>query len=169
MAGTKEGAEKRAAERAGVSVGEFRRLVTNGRKWCWDCREWKAVSAFGSDASRVDGLTSRCGLCKNTAGRRLYVPHPQKVTKGRRFKAPRDGDKSQARHRVSYLVFIGNLPKANSLPCADCGHIWGSDGKRHEYDHFRGYSIEHQENVQAVCSMCHHRRAEERGEVFYGR
>ena len=69
----------------------------------------------------------------------------------------RDGDKKQARRRVNYLVDIGLLPDPDDVPCVDCGHL-GADGPRHEYDHYLGYSAEHHEDVEAVCSGCHHKR-----------
>ena len=50
--------------------------------------------------------------------------------------ASRSGDKKQARHIVNLHVRFGRLPKPNTVPCFDCGHI--GPGKRHEYDHYLG-------------------------------
>lgn len=72
--------------------------------------------------------------------------------------APRDGDAPQARASVALAVRNGRLPPPNSLPCADCGHIWHPGERRHEYDHHLGYAAEHHLHVQAVCTLCHHRR-----------
>ena len=69
-----------------------------------------------------------------------------------------DGDKKQARHRVNMEVRAGALPDPNSLPCADCGHVYADGERRHEYDHHNGYTAEHHLTVQAVCTVCHSRR-----------
>jgi hypothetical protein len=74
----------------------------------------------------------------------------------------RDGDREQARGRVNHLVRVGLLPDPNDVPCTDCGHT-GTD-RRHEYDHHHGYAPAHHEDVQAVCSGCHHRRERARKE-----
>ena len=44
----------------------------------------------------------------------------------------------------------------------DCGHEYGSGERRHEYDHHLGYAAEHHEDVEAVCSKCHHAREDMR-------
>ena len=83
--------------------------------------------------------------------------------------SPRDGDKQQARQRINVLVRSGRLTRPNSLPCADCGHVWKPGERRHEYDHHLGYGRFHHYDVEPVCSICHNRRAEERGETLSGR
>ena len=72
--------------------------------------------------------------------------------------AAREGDYRQARRRVNYLVDLGLLPRPNNLPCADCGHVWKPGQLRHEYDHHLGYDAQHHEDVEAVCTPCHHDR-----------
>ncbi len=73
-------------------------------------------------------------------------------------KPARDGDKRQARHRVNVEVRTGYLPAPNSLPCADCGHVWSAGERRHEYDHYKGYAAENHLAVQPVCTLCHAKR-----------
>lgn len=70
-------------------------------------------------------------------------------------KRSRDGDKLQARQKINSLVFSGQLPKPNDLPCVDCGHVYKKDGTRHEYDHYLGYGSENHLKVEAVCKRCH--------------
>jgi hypothetical protein len=130
---------------------------TDETKQCAKCREHKPHSEFARDKSRADGLTYWCRACRNSRARSSYAPKPGPET-GRRFVAPRDGDVLQARRRVNYLVEIGHLPPANKVLCADCGHEWAPGERRHEYDHYLGYSPEHHEDVQAVCTTCHHAR-----------
>jgi hypothetical protein len=96
-------------------------------------------------------------LYRNDRSRKKYEKKPR-PEKGRVFVIPRDGDKKQARRRVNYLITAGILPKPNTLPCADCGHIWEPGERRHEYDHYQGYNPENHEMVEAVCSICHKKR-----------
>jgi hypothetical protein len=65
---------------------------------------------------------------------------------------------------VNYLVEARLIPHPNELPCVDCGHEWAPGQRRHEYDHHLGYAPEHHEHVEAVCTLCHHRREDERRE-----
>lgn len=75
----------------------------------------------------------------------------------------RDGDKLQARQRINVEVRSGRRPRPDDLPCVDCKHT-GSD-RRHEYDHHLGYAAQHHGDVEAVCTLCHRKRAVERGEL----
>lgn len=72
------------------------------------------------------------------------APHP-----------PRDGDKLQARQRINVEVRTGRRLHPNTMPCADCGHVWRDGERRHEYDHHLGYAAQHHGDVQAVCTLCH--------------
>ena len=165
MAQTYEGAIKTAAKKIGVTVVEYKRWLASGRKWCGNCRAWQLQNAFGKDISRWDGMAAVCLESKRDKQRAAYTPKPRQFVKGRSFVPARDGDKKQARGRVNYFVECGLLPRPNSLPCVDCGHIYGErPSRRHEYDHFLGYAAEHHEHVQPVCSRCHRTRAIERGE-----
>ena len=80
-------------------------------------------------------------------GRPGPSPHP-----------PRDGDKVQARQRINVGVRMGRRPHPNSIPCADCGHVWEEGERRHEYDHHLGYAAENHSEVESVCTTCHARR-----------
>ena len=70
-------------------------------------------------------------------------------------KPPADGNKLQARQRINVEVRTGRRPHPNTLPCADCGHIYAPGERRHEYDHHRGYAAENHMDVEAVCTTCH--------------
>jgi hypothetical protein len=78
---------------------------------------------------------------------------------------PRDGDKVQARQRINVEVRTGRRAHPNSLPCADCRHVWNPGERRHEYDHHNGYAAAHHYDVEAVCTVCHRRRVAERREL----
>lgn len=134
---------------------------TDRTKRCSGCQEVKPVASFARDRSRVDGLTYKCGDCRNARARASYTPKPG-PTPGRRFVPPRAGDQAQARRRVNYLVEAGLIPAPNTLDCADCGHEWRDGERRHEYDHHRGYAPAHHEDVEAVCTTCHHARENQR-------
>lgn len=162
MAGTPEGVTRAAAQRVGVSEAEYRARRAGGEKWCHECRGWHHVTAFMVDRSRGDGLSAICAEARNRRAREHYTPKPKRSRRGCRFATPRDGDKKQARGRVNSLIAVGLLPPPRDVACVDCGHS-GSD-RRHEYDHYLGYAVEHHEHVQAVCSKCHSARTRQRGE-----
>lgn len=84
---------------------------------------------------------------------------------GPRPNPPRDGDKVQARRRTNVEVRTGRRAHPNTIPCADCGHVWSDGERRHEYDHHLGYEAAHHGDVQAVCTTCHHERSASRGET----
>lgn len=73
-------------------------------------------------------------------------------------KAARDGDREQARQRINVEVRTGRRQHPNTLPCADCGHVWCEGERRHEYDHHLGYAHEHHLDVESVCTTCHAKR-----------
>jgi len=154
MAQTKEGAFKIAAKKVGISIDEYNSYVSRGLKWCIGCRKWHEKSVFGKDKSRWDGLSAICIESRSKRSRTLYKPKPRQP-KGRSFIPARNGDKIQARGRINYFVTCGLIPHPNELPCTDCGHIFKKGGRRHEYDHHKGYAAQHHEDVEPVCSMCH--------------
>ena len=71
---------------------------------------------------------------------------------------PRDGDRKQARQRINVEVRTGKRPHPNTIPCADCGHLWSPGERRHEYDHHLGYAAKHHYDVESVCTICHSHR-----------
>lgn len=73
-------------------------------------------------------------------------------------KSARDGDKRQARQRTNVEVKTGYRPHPNDLACTDCGHVYVPGGRRHEYDHHKGYAAEHHLSVEPVCTLCHAKR-----------
>ena len=155
--GSRDGALRVAAGKAGVCLSEYITRTLFNEKWCWICRAWQPRAAFGIDRTRWDGHASKCREAHNTASRDRYVPRPLRIcAPGKRRVAARDGDKLQARRRVNYLVEAGLIPNPNSVLCTDCGE--SNAGSRHEYDHYKGYAAEHHETVEAVCSKCHAKR-----------
>ncbi len=165
MAQTKEGAIKVAAKRIGISFDEYQRRIAQGEKWCHGCKAWHPISEFLKDSTRGDGLSAICQEYRNKQAREKYVPVPEHERKGHGPERDpnRSGDKKQARKRINQEVAIGNIPNPNDLPCVDCAHI--GDDRRHEYDHYLGYSEEYFFDVESVCSRCHHHRARARGEI----
>lgn len=96
------------------------------------------------------------------SARRREVGNDGNRGKLREYK-PRDGDASQARSRVTYLITAGRLSHPRTLPCTDCGQRWAPGLSRHEYDHHLGYGAEHHEHVEPVCARCHNKRERDRG------
>lgn len=159
--GSAEGALKAAATRTGLGVNEYTDRLNKGLLYCWRCKDWHDAEEFGKDSSRTSGRTSSCRNSKNAAAGTAYTPK-QRPAAGRHFVEPRDGDYKQARRRVNHLVDVGLLPDPNDVPCTDCGHVYKSGERRHEYDHYRGYEARHHECVESVCTTCHHIREEMR-------
>lgn len=159
--GSRDGALKTAAARVGLGVNEYLDRLNKGHRYCYRCQDWHGADQFGKDASQPDGLARSCRRSKNAAARRRYTATPR-PTPGRSFVEARDGDERQARRRVNHLVAVGLLPPPNSLPCVDCGHAWALGERRHEYDHHHGYAPQHHEDVEPVCTTCHHAREDAR-------
>lgn len=159
MAQTRAGALLARARRAGLTVEDYRAREAAGERWCTGHKGWHPVAEFGSDASRDDGLAATCLAFRRDRAVATYEPRPRPEP-GRRYVDARDGDAQQARRRVNYLIDAGLLPAPSTRPCTDCGHT-GYD-RRHEYDHHRGYAPEHHEDVEPVCSSCHHERERRR-------
>lgn len=143
------GSIKTAARRVGLSVEDYQARVAVGEKYCTGCKAWHPRGDFTADRSRSDGLSATCRAIHNVRARQRYQPRPHR--RGWLVKT-RQGDKTQARRRVNYLVEQGLMPRPRDLACADC------DQPAHEYDHARGYSADAQLYVEPVCRGCHHRR-----------
>ena len=136
--GSAAGAERTAAIRVGVSVDEYRARRSAGEKWCYACRAWHPTGAFVADRRRGDGRKAKC--LRSDSGRP---------------RGERDRVRELARRAVGVAVRFGRLPRANDRPCVDCGHVWRDGERRHEYDHYLGYEIEHRLAVEPVCTTCH--------------
>ena len=61
-------------------------------------------------------------------------------------------ERTRARREVFKAVRLGTLPAPTSLACTDC------HSKASEYDHWLGYDLDHQLDVQPVCKTCHEKR-----------
>jgi hypothetical protein len=144
-----------------MTLEAYRAKLAAGELHCLRCRSWHPADDFALDRSRGRGRAASCKQSQNAHQRETYEPTPRPEP-GRRYVAARDDDQKQARRRVNYLVDAGLLPSPNRLPCTDCGHVWTAGERRHEYDHHLGYSAEHHESVEPVCTSCHHRRENER-------
>lgn len=168
MAQTQEGAIKARAAKLGMTVAQYNERTVL-EKWCTDCKGWHPREEFGADASRSDGLSAHCLKSRHTGHPRGWHEKPaiNPITgrPGTTPKPARDGDKLQARARVNHEVDEGRMPDPDDLTCTDCGHIHEAGGLRHSYDHYLGYSAQHQLDVQAVCNSCHGKRSVRRGEL----
>ena len=48
-------------------------------------------------------------------------------------------------------------PHPNTLPCADCGHVWFEGERRHQYVEQDG-TITIEQDADVVCQLCHVKR-----------
>lgn len=143
--GSLAGVMKVAAGRVGLTLDQYQSNVRGGLKWCTGCKIWHARSKFRDDETRGDGLAANCDDYRRNWRR----------GRGRGFSTV-DRIKERARQLIGMRVRRGTLSNPNNLPCMDCGHS-GSD-RRHEYDHYLGYTGEAKEKVQPVCAKCHRKR-----------
>lgn len=153
LTGRKLGAFKRAASLLGMAFDDYVGRIEAGEKNCIDCRQWKRRSSFNTDASRWDGLCSKCQSCSSSRGIASYEPvHFDDM----KFGPTRNivGGSDRARNFINEDVAKGRRPNPNDLHCALCGHK-GSE-RRHEYHHHMGYTPEHVFDVVALCTTCHH-------------
>ncbi len=132
-------------------------------KPCKVCGVEKDLGEFPKNRIRPDGHGYWCKECYREWARIRYVKKIIRERPGPDRLPPREGDKSQARHRVNLNVRNGDWPKANEFPCKDCGHIYIPGGVDHEYDHCLGYGKDHHEVVDTVCASCHKKREWSRG------
>jgi hypothetical protein len=137
-----------AAKRLGLTLNEYSERVTRGQSHCRICRRWHDIGNFHKDPSSTKGISSRCKDCS----REYYKKYRPRIGKWQ-GNPERDGDKRQANAKVRVAVQNGRMPRPSDVPCFDCRHI-GPD-RRHEYDHYRGYSAGNHLQVQAVCKRCH--------------
>lgn len=136
--GSKLGAMKIAAKKAGVSLPEYLENIADGLKWCYSCREWLSKSQFGKDKHRGDKLAAICSTCRGIRGRKSKINSP-----------PSAKIQQQASSAVSYQVKKGNMPKISTCKCAECGK------KAAHYHHANGYAKEHWLDVVPLCRSCH--------------
>lgn len=155
--GSAVGVMKVAAKRIGIPPAEYEARLAVGERWCTRDKVWHPLGEFGADANRADGIARSCLASRRQRLAETYTPKARPPT-GRRYVGARDGDSLQARRRVNYLVDAMLLPRPNTLPCVDCGHEWSDGERRHEYDHYLGYSPIHHEDVEPTCTTCHHNR-----------
>lgn len=58
------GGHATAAARLGIDLCVYLARVASGEKYCWRCRCWRSVDAFGPDRSRFDGRAAVCMTCR---------------------------------------------------------------------------------------------------------
>ncbi len=74
---SKKNAIKRAAVRSGVTVDQWHKLRSEGKKYCWVCVKWISVKEYNSDKSRSDGLSALCRKCEQNKDKKRYIQHPR--------------------------------------------------------------------------------------------
>jgi hypothetical protein len=56
---------------------------------------------------------------------------------------------------------LGQRPHPNTMPCADCGHVWFEGERRHEYVDAAG-TVTIEDDAEAVCVLCRRKRGRPR-------
>jgi len=137
MAQTKHGAQLVAAQKIGVSVSGYDRMIRLGFKWCYKCREWNLRSMFGMDNSRHDKKKAKCFNCTRVEPLRK-----------RRLRRPSVKQGNRAAEAVRQAIKRGILPPVQTQFC-----ICGNQAKN--YHHYKGYAKENFLDVVPVCVSCH--------------
>jgi hypothetical protein len=143
--------------------------MSHPSKQCYRCHTVKGLDEFPIDRYQKDGHYGYCKLCKNslTKARRLLNPiarnqekqkakiwktrHPYKVLEMARkhYKAYRQLGKPQARKVVETALRNGTLHKASTCVLPICNR------PADHAHHWKGYTKEHQLDVQWVCKRHH--------------
>lgn len=128
-----EGVKRAAATRVGLTLAEYQGRLDAGEKWCSGCRCWKVRDAFCLDASRGDGLGSKCYSC-----RRVDVP---RTTKGRisTFKGRHHSEECKRK--------LSEARKGSKSPM---------DGRQHSLESRKKMSATKRERDSAVKGPAHH-------------
>ncbi len=169
---TKIGALKIAAKKVGISFEEYQVKTESGLKWCGTGRHFVPIEEFGFNKLKYDNREPQCLVCShvkvriNTKGRvstfkgRSHTPESKEKmaqahtgslnhhSKGgvKRMKTTRAA--ILARRQVNHAIQAGELPRPDTLLCAQCGK------QAREYHHHLGYAPEHWLDVIPVCSSC---------------
>lgn len=94
--------------------------VEEGFKYCHGCGETLAINLFWIDRSHKDGLSSRCGKCKN-ASRGIKIAPLMEYSKYSKYNISED----------QYLSYL----KIQNGCCALCGKTPEQNGKALSVDH----------------------------------
>ena len=149
-------------------------------KACTRCGKTQPLSEFYKDRREKEGVRAKCKDCvkmytrafSQTPARReyerKYSQSPARVKAKRlydqtparmevhRQSARRQYAKYPERVRALYAVAAatktGIIKQVKSLYCVDCGK------QAQQYDHYLGYSEQHQLSVEPVCIRCHRKR-----------
>ncbi len=85
----------------------------------------------------------QCGECKVIYQR----TRPKRARRCEQAKA--HPDRNAAWRAVENAIARGQLQRARTLACTDCSL------PAREYDHYKGYELQHRLDVQPVCRSCH--------------
>lgn len=138
--GRQLGVLKTAAKRLGLSLEEYLSRKDLGMKCCWQCHEWKPLSAFSLDIHRADQRKAKCLACSRVAIRRKRRLGRPSVTVG-----------NQASEAVRLAIQRGKLAPIETQNCQRCGY------KAEHYHHHIGYAKQHWLDVMPLCISCHQR------------
>lgn len=68
---TRERTWEMAAKALGISYEQYERMRCEGRKHCGKCKRWLLNTAFYSNASRPDRLSTWCMKCSREGTKKL--------------------------------------------------------------------------------------------------
>lgn len=135
--------------------------ITEDHRTCRICSVIKPLLEFGIHR-RYKGVLYRRHVCKdcyldiNKDYWREYRKRTRDTTKPYENSRICHPERYQARQEVLKATKRGDMPRAAELLCVDCGI------EANQYDHYLGYTTEHQLDVQPICLTCHELRERRR-------
>lgn len=132
---------KTASTRIGVTPEEYITFRQQGQKFCSSCRQWLNSERFQSDASKFDGLSSRCGLCIK-AFKPQYQWKPKDYFK--------DYQKGAKRRSLDFSLSFEEFMLFWQCDCFYCGTEIDSIGID-RVDNSIGYCVD---NCVSCCGTC---------------
>ena len=154
MAQTKEGGEKLAAARYGLSLEEYRDRVKT-HSWCNGCSAWRLRCEFSIDRSRSTGLKKKCHVCDRVKEKKpslgmLGKKHTEESKQ--KMRKPRPGVYTNShrigtKHTDETRAKISQIVKERALRGPQC-HSW-KGGIKSENEKARA-SFEYKEWRKAV-------------------
>lgn len=130
-------------------------IIPPSPKACAHCKVIKPPDEFSVDRWRPNHMSSWCKDCTRDR-MRSYKGDPESRRKNAKASSRKYPLRRRAREDVKHAIRRGDIPRAATLACVDCGR------PAKQYDHHEGYN--HPLSVQPVCNECHGKRSRKRGE-----
>lgn len=145
--GTPNGAAKCAARHHGLSLEDYQAKLSAGLKWCSSCRAWVDRDTFSRDASRSDGLSTRCKPCEKA--------------KYKRFRPRQRELEAQNRAGINERMRCWRSDPTNAAKQRACSRRYRKKNLERCRDQERRYYQENRERCKETSRACRLKRYEQ--------